>query len=46
MKEITALDRKQFAYLQLDKYGTIMGWTPEQYGWDHLKMSDGLKAAF
>ncbi|KAF9642642.1 reductase AKOR2 [Thelephora ganbajun] len=40
VKKITALDRKQFAYLQLDKYGTVRGWTPEQYGWEHLKMSD------
>lgn len=40
VKKITALDRKQFAYHQLNKYGTVWGWTPEQLGWEHLKMSD------
>ena len=37
MKKITAIDKQQLAYFALDKYGTIMGWTLEQYGWEHLK---------
>jgi glycerol 2-dehydrogenase (NADP+) len=39
VKKITALDRRQFAYLQLDERGTAFGWTLEQYGWEHLKPS-------
>ena len=46
MKKITALDRGQFAYTKLDQYGTVLGWTPEQYGWEHLKMSDSARGAF
>jgi len=37
VKKITAIDKQQMAYYTLDKYGAIMGWTPEQYGWEHLK---------
>jgi len=40
VKKITALDRKQFAYIQLDDHGTIWGWTLEQLGWEHLRLSD------
>jgi len=37
VKKISALDKRQMTYYSLDKYGTILGWTLEQYGWEHLK---------
>ena len=37
VKKITALDRKQLAGLSLDKHGTMIGWTLERLGWEHLK---------
>ena len=40
MKKITALDRKQLAGLSLDKYGTMIGWTLERLGWEHLKPAE------
>jgi hypothetical protein len=42
VEKVTALDRKQFCNFKLDEYGTVFGWTPEQYGWEHLKMSDAV----
>ena len=41
-----ALDRRLFAYTTLDEYETVLGWTPEQYGWGHLEMSDGVGGVF
>jgi hypothetical protein len=40
MKGITPLDHTQFVCFQLDKYGTVLGWTPEQCGWERLKRFD------
>jgi hypothetical protein len=40
VKKITALDKKQLAYMPLDKYGKVMGWTLERMGWEHLKPAE------
>jgi len=38
--KVTALDRMQLSRFKLDEYGTVLGWTPEQYGWEHLKLAE------
>lgn len=41
VKKITDLDRKQLSGLPLDKKGTMIGWSLERWGWDHLKPARG-----
>jgi len=40
LDKIDALDKNQFAYYQLDGNGTIFGWTPEQLGWEGIKLAE------
>lgn len=40
VEKVTALDKGQMAYVQLDAHGTLYGWTMEQFGWEHMKLAD------